>query len=316
MRKSIYALAAFGCLSMSPADALVVDFAPGHGWIKDFKVVNEYEATGTWKTKGFNVDWDYSSYWGSLNEETDPRSLGFSSLVDGCPSCADAGLSLTFGRSDGKGFSLRSFAVYDILSLYIERAYYTPFGADGNLDFAHAVSSTFIPSYANILLEGVKHSGQTVSLAVDTFADAAWVRTVTNDPLPWSAGDGLFDLDAAQQSVLSDLSSLKVTAVGPNFGNSLTWRNQGVAYPGVDPIFLQAPQDCTYSCTVAGLGSFYFEPIFLEAEGIASNITTLDSFTFDVSPAPVPVGGSAIFALSSLALLGGASAWLRRRSAA
>ena len=292
-----YAVVAGLCVLSTPVlSGTVVSFDPASGQNTNIGLLTPSVATGRWVESGFNVDWVYDNLIDFVDGEE--QSANFTTLAIGAYGYSGTGISLDVTRAGGKSFSLETIGLGYTLSNYLGLASFVPYDSEGNLDSENAIAASYHLKFDDLFLEGVKNTGELVQLAISSFgAAAAWESVGVGDP--WVAGSGVFALDAAQQALFSNLTTLRITSNSPwTTGlDFLTSLQQAAGY--VDPVFVGAPSSCfvrNQLCDVPMVGQFVFLEEYYGDVHAYTSIASLGLKGAAISP--VPLSGS----LSYLAL--------------
>jgi hypothetical protein len=283
--------------------ATVVSFDATSGYNTNFqKDDQETLASGTWNESGFQVDWTYTEPWGM---EADTTAFAF---LSDCyfGGCFGTGTSMTFRRMDGGSFSLKSFDVPSLSVGWSSHATFTPYAADGSLDYTNVVDQALNTRFNNVVFYGIKSSGRVFTANVSAF-DAA--KIVWDGGQSSLNGDGTFVVSGRLSRLLSNLKSLRVSVGAGNLysydgtemlvGNQ-TWEDflqdfflQSLNATEIDPIFKQIPKGCVGICSVPGLGEFYLSELYASSSnwGTAVEFDNFRLSTAEPAPIPIPAGG-------------------------
>ncbi|HQU69420.1 MAG TPA: hypothetical protein PLI43_14665 [Albidovulum sp.] len=289
--KDVCAAAAFLLLSQPALGNTVVTFQTPPGRLDSVTASNGF-ANGIWSEAGFSVAWGYEEY-----SDVTEAIIGFTFLSDCRGGCFGNGTSLKFTRQDGQPFSLRSIGIRSTATSAIGEASFTPFDANGNLDYSNMVLEQMEVVYDNLTFD-VTRAGTTQRIFASSFYDTGfWSQAGSNVPVD---NDGLLTFGGGMRAALSNAESIEISV---GFGRSfLDIVQQSRDFSQLNSIFSLAPSDCIWNCVVDGLGVFGFSVDFGNYQNWGSAVAT-GSYTFDVGPAPVPLPASGLTLLGALSAL-------------
>lgn len=281
-------------------NTILLGFDTGQGYHSSIQYDGGGRANGTWEENGFSVDWSvydaYAPYLGvdnvfGVNDEV------FFSDQQGIPYQTTA--TINFSRPDGLTFSLDQFEIpSSTASSWRGEATFTPYAADGSLDYSRRIFESFEVVYHNLLLTGLTTSGSLVEVAVNTFLEDRHPYSRSSHQAP--DGDGIVSFAPGQ---LANLTSLELQLGWYSSGIELL--QQSIAASNLDPLFQTGFAQCQLvnargdGCSFAGFGEFDF----LATSGHQQNwgsAVALDNFQFSLSNdtpdiASMPLPSSALF---------------------
>lgn len=303
------------------SQAEIVSFEPDRGATTEVRVIDDVTVRGTWQEDGFDTDWEYS---GNLPDVEEAVALHTgSAYIADTDCCFGVGRYLDFSRPDGRDFSLQSFGLDQTQSSFIGDARFTPFAADGSLDYGNEVYSELDIAYDNIFFTGRRADGSDVSATASSFGESSAVYQAGNNLI--ASGDGTYTIAGALAAELDGLSRLRVELGADSSFEELIGRS--LAISDVDPILASGYERCLdagqslYECTIEGEGTYYF---YADAGNYWNWGTqvTFDDFVFavgdgeptdPVAPSAVPLPAGLPLLAAALGLVGVIGARHRRQ---
>lgn len=282
------------------ASSVTIDFTSGSNVASSSSGVGG-PASGTWQQSGFNVDW---SMWDYYDTSVPTNYTGFTTMGDGLTGF-ESGRQMTLTRAGGGSFSLDSLDTSWSYEGYYADTSFTPFAADGSLDFAASTSFTNPILRPTLSFSGVTSSGSTVSAVASVTSAAAF------DPTSGSFGPSQASFAPGVLASLSDLTSLTIS-VGTN-GFFDVGAAKALIDFGAPSEILQGLSQCGFnSCTIPGVGQFDYSVQYFGMRNDTA-AATISGITLSTNgPAAVPLPASAVLLLGGLMLLGANRA--RRRA--